>query len=104
MEGRRLFVEMGCAGCHEIKGEDLPRFASGEPGVGPELSQMAYHPPEFLAESIINPNAMIEPEDKKLGYIAEDGKSRMPDYGDILTVRQLVDLVAYLASLKHGKD
>jgi hypothetical protein len=38
------------------------------------------------------------------GYTGEDGLSRMPDYGDALTVRQPIDLVAYLKSLsgKHG--
>jgi putative copper export protein len=32
-------------------------------------------------------------------YTGSDGLSRMPDYGDVLTVRQLIDLVAYLRSL-----
>ena len=60
------------------------------------------HPPEFFAESIINPNAVIDPDAKKLGYVGEDGKSRMPNYNDVLTVKQLTDLAAYLASLKDG--
>jgi mono/diheme cytochrome c family protein len=35
--------------------------------------------------------------------VGEDGKSKMPDYSDILTVKQVADLAAYLASLKGGK-
>lgn len=71
-------------------------------GIGPELSQMAgMHPVEFLAESIINPNAVIDPEDKEKGYVGEDGRSKMPDYSDVLTVRQVADLAAYLDSLKE---
>jgi hypothetical protein len=74
-EGRKIFVELECYKCHEIKGETFPGIARGEKGVGPELSQMAgMHPVEFFAESIINPNAVIDPEDKEKGYVGEDGK------------------------------
>jgi len=36
------------------------------------------------------------------GYTGSDGLSKMPDYGDSMTVRQFVDVVAYLTSLKSG--
>jgi len=99
-EGRKVFVEAECYKCHEVRGEKFPSVSEGEKGVGPELSQMAgMHPPEFFAESIINPNAVIDPKGKELGYLGEDGKSKMPDYTAILTVKQVSDLVAYLSSL-----
>ena len=99
-EGRKVFVEVECYKCHEVKGEKFPDVPEGEKGVGPELSQMAgMHPPEFFAESIINPNAVIDPDAKKLGYVGEDGKSKMPDYNTVLTIKQVTDLAAYLASL-----
>jgi hypothetical protein len=80
-EGRKVFVEVECYKCHEVKGEKFPAVAEGEKGVGPELSEMAgMHPPEFSAESIINPNAVIDPDAKKLDYVGQDGKSKMPDY------------------------
>jgi mono/diheme cytochrome c family protein len=104
-DGRRVFVEVECYKCHEVKGEKFPAVAEGEKGVGPELAEMAgMHPPEFFAESIINPNAVIDPEAKKLGYVGEDGKSKMPDYNSVLTVKQVVDLAAYIASLKGQKS
>jgi mono/diheme cytochrome c family protein len=100
-EGRKLFVEMECYKCHEVKGEKFPGVAENEKGIGPELSQMArMHPPEFFAESIINPNAVIDPDAKKLGYVGEDGKSKMPDYNSVLTIKQVADLASYIASLK----
>lgn len=103
-EGRKLFVEMECYKCHEIKGEKFPDIAEGEKGIGPELSEMAgMHPPEFFAESIINPNAVIDADAKKLGYVGEDGKSKMPDYNSVITVKQVADLAAYIASLKGTK-
>ena len=103
-QGREIFVQLECYKCHEIKGETFPAMAKGESGIGPELSQMAgMHPIEFYAESIVNPNAVIDPEDKSRGYLGEDGKSKMPDYSDVLTVKQLADLAIYLASLKEAK-
>src|SRR5438093_5135769 len=103
-EGRKIFVEVECYKCHEVKGEKFPAVAEGEKGVGPELSQMAgMHPPEFFAESIINPNAVIDADAKKLSYVGEDGKSKMPDYNSVLTVNQVADLASYIASLKGLK-
>jgi mono/diheme cytochrome c family protein len=104
-EGRKVFVEAECFKCHEIKGETFPAAAEKDKGVGPELSQMAgMHPPEFFAESIINPNAVIDPDAKKLGYVGEDGKSKMPDYNSVLTTKQVTDLAAYVGSLKAQKS
>lgn len=103
-EGRKIFAEVECYKCHEVKGEKFPSVAEGEKGIGPELSEMAgMHPPEFFAESIINPNAVIDPDAKKLGYVGEDGKSKMPDYNSVLTIKQVVDLASYIASLKGPK-
>jgi len=100
-EGRKVFVELECYKCHEVKGERFPQVV--EMGVGPELSQMAgMHPVEYFVESIINANAVTEPEDKEKGYLGEDDRSKMPDYNDILTVKQVADLAAYLISLKGG--
>lgn len=101
VEGRKLFVEAECYKCHDVKGEKFPGVAEAEKGVGPELSQMAgMHPAEFFAESIINPNAVIDPKGKELGYIGEDGKSKMPDYSDTFTAKQVADLASYIVSLK----
>lgn len=36
------------------------------------------------------------------GYTGPDGLSRMPDHSDVLTVRQLIDLVAHLQA--HSSD
>ncbi len=104
VQGRKIFVEMECYKCHEIKGETFSAVGGAEKGVGPELSEIAgIHPVEFIAESIINPNAVIDPEDKEKGYLGDDGKSKMPDYNNLLTIQQVSDLAAYLASLKGQK-
>lgn len=105
VQGRKVFVQSECYKCHEVKGESFPVVAEGEKGVGPELSQMAgMHPAEFFAESIMNPNAVMDAGAKEKGYLGEDGKSKMPNYNDILTVKQVSDLAAYLAFLKGGQQ
>ena len=102
-EGRKLFVEVECYKCHEIKGESFPSVAADEKGIGSELSQMAgMHPIEFFAESIANPDAVIDADAKEQGHVGADGKSKMPSFADVLTVKQLADLATYLASLGGG--
>jgi cytochrome c2 len=55
-EGRKMFVEVECYKCHEVKGEKFPAVAEGEKGVGPELSQMAgMHPQNFLLSLLLIP-------------------------------------------------
>lgn len=95
--GREVFVRLECFTCHAVKGERFPAAGKSAEDVGPELTSMgAHHPREYFAESLVNPNAVIV---TGTGHTGEDGLSRMPDYGDVLTVRQLIDLVAYLQSL-----
>jgi mono/diheme cytochrome c family protein len=104
LEGKKIFVELECYKCHEIKGESFPLVGNGDKGIGPELSQMAgKHPSEFFAESIVNPNAVIDPQDKEMGFLGPDGQSRMPTYSDALTVKQVADLATYLSSFKSDK-
>jgi mono/diheme cytochrome c family protein len=95
--GRAAFVRFECASCHEVRGESFA--ARRDPDkVGPELSAMGpLHEPDYFVEAIVNPSAVIEPGK---GYEAPDGSSKMPSYNDSLTVQELVDLVAYLRSLR----
>jgi mono/diheme cytochrome c family protein len=95
VKGREVFVKLECYRCHEVKGEKFPA-PSGE--VGPELSAMGpLHEAEYFAESIIKPKAVVE---KGKGYEAADGASKMPSYNDLVTVQEVIDLVAYLKGLK----
>jgi mono/diheme cytochrome c family protein len=101
--GRKIFIEAECHKCHEVTGEKFPDIVKETGDVGPELAQMAgLHPAEYFAESIINPNAVIDHDAKEKGYTGPDGKSKMPSYNDTLTITQLADLTAYLTSLKAG--
>ena len=92
-KGRAVFVKYECYNCHQVRGEDFP-----EPfeETAPELSQMGpEHPIEFFAESIINPNAVVSK-----AYQRSDGTSPMRDFTEQMTLRELIDVSAYIASLK----
>jgi hypothetical protein len=57
-----------------------------------------HHPAGYLAESILNPNAVIV---EGPGYTGPDGRSTMPDYREHLSLADFIDLVAYLKSLRE---
>jgi sulfur-oxidizing protein SoxX len=94
--GKTLFVELKCNDCHQVAGTDLaaPAARATEPVMlGGEF---AYHRTDGeLVTAIINPSHRLVrgyPRD----LVEREGKSRMKDYSDRLTVRELVDLVAFL--------
>jgi mono/diheme cytochrome c family protein len=94
--GGREFVQLGCNGCHTVRGETLaPSELQSEIRVelGGEVSRVKTY--GELVTSIINPSHRFAS-----GYPLEtttiDGQSRMPSYNDHMTVQQLVDLVSFL--------
>jgi mono/diheme cytochrome c family protein len=97
--GRLVFVEFECYTCHQVAGEAFPRSGAGG-DVGPDLSRMGpLHPPEYFAEAVMNPDAVLT---EGPGFLRPDGKSRMPSYTESMTLQQLIDLVAYLRTLGAG--
>jgi mono/diheme cytochrome c family protein len=100
-EGRTVFVSLECFACHEVRGESFPQTSKTPRGTGPDLTGMGgHHPAEYFAESIVNPNRVIVQGE---GYTGADGLSKMPSYADTMTIKQLVDVVAYLKSLTTGE-
>jgi Cu/Ag efflux protein CusF len=91
-KGKAVFEKFECSYCHEIRSEQFPAPVES----APELSQMGpLHPVEFFAESIINPNAVVPK-----AYRDSDGKSPMTNFAEKMTVQELIDVSAYVASLK----
>jgi mono/diheme cytochrome c family protein len=90
--GRAVFGRLECFRCHRLRGESFPPPSAA----GPELTGVgSHHPGAYLAESILNPNAVIV---EGAGYTGRDGLSTMPEYRDALTVVDLLDLVAFLTA------
>ena len=94
--GKAMFVELKCSDCHQIAGLELPAL-SAETKVPVILGGEFFYPRSDgeLVTAIINPSHRLA-----RGYprqaVESGGKSRMREYNDSLTVRQLADLVAFL--------
>ena len=97
--GRQAFVDLKCYACHAIRGEQFPLKPGESATVGPDLTGVGqHHPKEYLAESIVNPNAVIVDAP---GYAGGDGRSLMPEFPQV-TMAQLANLVAYLGGRSGG--
>jgi mono/diheme cytochrome c family protein len=92
--GREVFLEMRCFACHRVAGEDLPAPVA-QPAVPVVLGGRITHalPDGALADAIANPSHHVRWTEPG---VPSGALSRMPDYTDVLTVRELSDLVAYL--------
>ena len=96
-KGKAAFVALQCHTCHKVEGVDLPGPTVQPPvpvTLGGPVTQVITD--GYLVTSIINPSYELAPYPKEL--IAVNGKSRMPEYADKVTARQLTDLVAFLQS------
>jgi Cu/Ag efflux protein CusF len=92
IKGKGVFEKFECYYCHEVRGEQFPHPVES----APELSQMgAMHPVEYFAESIMNPDAVVPKT-----YREPDGSSPMTNFTSKMTVRELIDVSAYVASLR----
>lgn len=99
--GRTAFVELGCARCHEVAGQDdLPR-----PTVVPKVpvalaTKSASRPTDArLVTAIINPSHQISASWRE--DVQTERGSRMPATNDVMTVKQLLDIVAFLRSAEQ---
>lgn len=102
--GHDLFPEYGCTSCHKVRGVSFA--GGGEGGVGPELTSIgAIQTREYLIESILDPNAVVvaNPPGVEAGeegsYSDVNGRSRMPQFGDVMTIKHLLDLAEFLKTL-----
>lgn len=99
--GKQVFEKMQCYSCHTVRGQRFGDPSQNPGGIGPDLA--AAHgrlPAEYLAESIASSSRVLAHGQFRAAYRTADGRSRMGDYSEIMTVRELVDLVAFLRSLR----
>lgn len=100
--GRQAFIDHQCHRCHSVAGVRLPPLA----GVSADLLELGGETALIKSEgelltSIINPNHSISERyrDRLLaqGAVPLDSPMPMPHI-DTMTVRQLIDMVAFLDS------
>jgi len=101
--GKAAFLELKCYTCHTVSGVDIgvrgKEYAHLRSVVlGGETRRVRTY--GELVTSIINPSHSLA-----LGYpkelITQGDQSAMTNFSDTLTVRQLIDLVAFLQSHYH---
>jgi mono/diheme cytochrome c family protein len=94
--GRQVFLDLKCNACHEVAGEDLPGPVA-DPPLGFELGGVvtSVKTDGELVTAIVDPSHRLvaaSPPDR----VASGGLSRMGDFSEAMTVRDLIDVVAYL--------
>jgi mono/diheme cytochrome c family protein len=99
--GRQAFADLGCPACHAVSWET--GWPEPAPAVrGPDLGRkLSVGTTGALASSIIAPSHVVPSEYRKP---QTGGKSPMTDFTRTMTVRQLIDIVAYLRSQGEGTD
>ena len=96
--GKAAFLALKCNTCHRVSGVELPAPVATAPTnvvLGGEVTMIRTY--GELVTSVINPSHGLAPGFKK-EQIKEGKLSPMPDYNEIMTVRQMIDLVAFLQS------
>jgi hypothetical protein len=95
--GQQVFVDLKCNACHRVQGVDLPAPVA-DPPVPVVLGGVVYgvRTDGELAASIIDPSHRLAPGYRVTEVAVGTEKSRMGDYSEAMTVRELVDLVAFL--------
>ena len=94
--GRQAFVALGCGSCHAVQGDrelSRPVTSAPVPVLGPAHGKLS---PGKIASAIVSPSHTVS---KEVQAKTEGKLSPMADFSASMTVRQLVDVVAYVRSL-----
>jgi len=98
--GREAFVALRCNACHHVAGLDLPRQGAGAADVALGGQTIRVKTYGELVTAIINPSHRIAPGYPESRVTTSDGQSLMAlaYLNEVMTVQQLIDLVAFLQS------
>jgi L-cysteine S-thiosulfotransferase len=95
-KGEAAFVTLKCHTCHLVNGVQLPPLAGTAPTnivLGGEVSYIRTY--GELVTSVIHPSHGLAPGFKK-EEIRNGSLSPMPEFNHLMTVQQMIDLVAFL--------
>lgn len=101
--GQVAFVELRCNSCHRVSGVALPDPVADPPVpvvLGGRYLQVRTD--GELVTAIVDPSRSLVLS--TLPDVHAGGLSRMGDFGDTMTVRQLVDIVAFLQAHSTVQD
>ena len=94
--GQAAFVDLKCNACHRVAGVDLPAPVA-DPVVPVSLGGRTprARTDGELVGAIVDPSHKLAPGYPKANLKSGD-LSRMGDFSDVMTVRQLIDIVGFL--------
>lgn len=96
--GKQAFVEMRCWSCHEVYGGDMPQPVA-EPRMPVYIGGNVRSEPDdlYLLRAIAAPSHELAKGWGTEG-VQSGTLSRMGDYSRVMTVRQLLDVIAFIKS------
>lgn len=100
--GRQAFIDLKCTTCHSVLTEppEFPAPVSDENGP-PFDHDTTKLSPAYLLTAIVAPSHALSQRTSEATRLRLVGTlSPMGDYSQVMTVRQLVDIHAYLTTLK----
>ena len=98
-KGQEVFLAFNCHGCHDIEGVELPERKYEPPFVvtlGGEVVRVKDY--GELLTAVVYPDHIVAPNYKTKLVLADKNPNKTPMlyYGDMMTVTELTDLVAFL--------
>ena len=98
--GRAAFVQFECNACHAIENVEQLTSVQTENNISVKLGGKVVSIQTYgqLATSIVNPSHRLKGRYSGNLVSTADGKSLMRNYNDVMTVTELIDLVAFLQS------
>jgi mono/diheme cytochrome c family protein len=92
VKGKQAFVALKCNACHKVDGVELPPPNAFNLTLGGETARVKTY--GELVTSIINPSHVLS--EKYQQELAAAKESPMPKFNQVMTVEQMIDLVAFL--------
>jgi sulfur-oxidizing protein SoxX len=99
VKGEKVFMQYQCQSCHILEGYDddslIKEFDTLVPLGGTSSLVKTY---AQLVTSVINPSHKLAPRSRSIEekLTNDDGSSKMRVFNDVMTVQELIDLVAFL--------
>lgn len=105
--GKAAFVDLKCHQCHSVSGKQIQPPEADKASVYLDLGGKIHRINSFseLVRAVVSPNHIISGKYlQQLDDISKTGEieSPMPDFIDKMTVKQLIDLMAFLN--KHYEE
>ncbi len=92
-QGEQVFIKYNCSGCHQISGIPQPENAELSIKLGGKSTQVKTY--GELVTSVINPSHKFA-SGYPMDMIQENGQSKMTIFNDVMTVSELINLVAFI--------